>query len=158
MTSDAREWIERLRDVPGEFSPKGFIEKNLPPQTSFQKKIEELDERMMENQLKAFDLEKKNKKITSKVKFARETLIKIGGVITGHQEENNITPDFISLCEFFKQISGFTKELEKMEKSLCLEQSSLHLESSRYCQEKAVLLTVAHRGSDILSRKSHSLD
>ena len=141
MPSDAREWIEHLRDVPGEFSPEGFIGKNLPPPTQMEKKMEELDGGMMENQLKAFDLGKKSKEITSEIKFAQGTLIKIGGVISRHQEENDITPDCISLCEFYNQISGFVEELEKTEKRLALQQSELHMEVARYCQEKADLLT-----------------
>ena len=144
MSSDAREWFERLSDVPGEFSPEEFIEKNLPPPTPLQKKMKELDEKILSNQVKSFNLEKEIKNITSKVKFAHETLIEIGGVVSRHHEENDITPDCISLCEFFKKISDFTKELEEMEKRLALQQSDLHEESARYCYEKADLLTKTH--------------
>ena len=103
-----------------------------------------MDEKILSNQVKSFNLEKEIKNITSKIKFARQTLIEIGGVISGHEEENDITPDVCSLCEFHKKISYFTKELEETEKSLALQQSDLHKESVRYCQEKADLLTKTH--------------
>ena len=134
MTSDASGWIERLSGS----SPEEFIEDNLPPH---QKKLYELDIKILSNKIKVSEIEKESKKITPKIKFASQILKEIGGVISIQQEQNNITPDVYSLCDFYRKISDFAKQLEETEKSLALKQADFLRECARYNLEQAELLS-----------------